>query len=197
MEERFAAFTVLIAKINRNIRRIKTEEMAEFHLKGPHVACLYHLTTAGPLTAGELCDRCDEDKAAISRSLDFLEKEGYLVCDSSARKRYRSPLRLTEKGEATGRRIMEKIDRIVREATLRAQNREEEILRKASAEADAIRDKAIADIAQEKKKAVNDAKNEISGLAMAIAGKVVERELTDDDQSALIDRFIQDLGDPS
>ena len=67
----------------------------------------------------------------------------------------------------------------------------------ASAEADAIRDKAIADIAQEKKKAVNDAKNEISGLAMAIAGKVVERELTDDDQSALIDRFIQDLGDPS
>ena len=94
----------------------KTEEMAEFHLKGPHVACLYHLTTAGPLTAGELCDRCDEDKAAISRSLDFLEKEGYLVCDSSARKRYRSPLRLSEKGEATGRRIMEKIDRIVREA---------------------------------------------------------------------------------
>ncbi|MDD7673464.1 MAG: F0F1 ATP synthase subunit B [Oscillospiraceae bacterium] len=88
-------------------------------------------------------------------------------------------------------------DRIVRKATLRAQNREEEILRKASAEADAIRDKAIADIAQEKKKAVNDAKNEISGLAMAIAGKVVERELTDDDQSALIDRFIQDLGDPS
>ena len=88
-------------------------------------------------------------------------------------------------------------DRIVKEATLRAQSREEEILRKASADADAIRDKAIADIAQEKKKAVNDAKNEISGLAMAIAGKVVERELTDDDQSALIDRFIQDLGDPS
>ena len=88
-------------------------------------------------------------------------------------------------------------DRIVKEATLRAQNREEEILRKASADADAIRDKAIADIAQEKKKAVNDAKNEVSGLAMAIAGKVVERELTDDDQSALIDRFIQDLGDPS
>ena len=88
-------------------------------------------------------------------------------------------------------------DRIVKEATLRAQNREEEILRKAAADADAIRDKAIADIAQEKKKAVNDAKNEISGLAMAIAGKVVERELTQADQSELIDRFIQDLGDPS
>ena len=86
-------------------------------------------------------------------------------------------------------------DRIVKEATLRAQNREEEILRKAAADADAIRDKAIADIAQEKKKAVNDAKNEISGLAMAIAGKVVERELDEKDQSGLIDRFINELGD--
>ena len=86
-------------------------------------------------------------------------------------------------------------DRIVKEATLRAQNREEEILRKAAADADAIRDKAIADIAQEKKKAVNDAKNEISGLAMAIAGKVVERELSAADQEQLIDRFINELGD--
>ncbi len=86
-------------------------------------------------------------------------------------------------------------DRIVREATTRAQSREEEILRKASADADAIRSKAIADIAQEKKKAVNDAKNEISGLALAIAGKVVEKELKPEEQSAMIDRFINELGD--
>ena len=47
----------------------------------------------------------------------------------------------------------------------------------------------------EKKKAINDAKNEISGLAMAIAGKVVERELNSADQETLIDRFIDELGD--
>ena len=55
--------------------------------------------------------------------------------------------------------------------------------------------KASADIAQEKKKALNDAKNEISGLALAIAGKVVERELNGADQADLIDRFIDGLGD--
>ena len=55
--------------------------------------------------------------------------------------------------------------------------------------------KASADIALEKKKAVNDAKNEISGLALAIAGKVVEKELKPEDQSAMIDRFISELGD--
>ena len=42
--------------------------------------------------------------------------------------------------------------------------------------------------------AINDAKDEISGLAMAIAGKVVGRELNDADQSKLIDSFIDELG---
>lgn len=86
-------------------------------------------------------------------------------------------------------------DRIVKEAVARGQAREEEILRNANAEAAAIMDKAAADIALEKKKAINDAKNEISGLAMAIAGKVVGRELTADDQSKLVDSFIDELGD--
>ena len=86
-------------------------------------------------------------------------------------------------------------ERIVKEAVARGQAREEEIIRKANADAAAIMDKASADIAQEKKKALNDAKDEISGLAMAIAGKVVGRELTAADQSALVDSFINELGD--
>ena len=85
-------------------------------------------------------------------------------------------------------------DRIVKEAVARGQAREEEILRKANADAAAIMDKASADIAMEKKKALNDAKDEISGLAMAIAGKVVGHELSDADQSTLIDSFIEGLG---
>ena len=86
-------------------------------------------------------------------------------------------------------------DRLVKEATARAQAREEDILRKANADAAAIMDKAASDIALEKKKALNDAKNEISDLALTIAGKVVERELTDADQTDLINRFIDGLGD--
>lgn len=86
-------------------------------------------------------------------------------------------------------------DRIVKEAVARGQAREEEIVRKANADAAAIMDKASADIALEKKKALNDAKDEISEMAMAIAGKVVGRELTAADQSALVDAFIDELGD--
>ena len=86
-------------------------------------------------------------------------------------------------------------DRIVKEAVARGQAREEEIIRQANADASAIMDKASADIAMEKKKALNDAKDEISDIAMAIAGKVVEREITVADQSKLVDAFIDGLGD--
>ena len=86
-------------------------------------------------------------------------------------------------------------DRLVKEAVARGQAREEEILRQANAEADAIRQKASADIAQEKKKALNDAKDEISVIALAIAGKVVGRELNAEDQSKLVDSFIEELGE--
>ena len=86
-------------------------------------------------------------------------------------------------------------ERIVREATARGQAREEDIIRQATAEASAIMDKAAADIAMEKKKAVNDAKDEIAGIAMAIAEKVVGRELCEADHAALVDSFINGLGE--
>ena len=90
---------------------------------------------------------------------------------------------------------MAESDRIVKDAVVRAQRREEDIIRQAGIEAQAIVDKAVADAALEKKKAINDAKDEISGISMAIAEKVVERQLTADDQHKLIDQFIDNLGD--
>jgi len=86
-------------------------------------------------------------------------------------------------------------ERMVKEAAARGQAREEEIIRQANREADAIREKAAADIAREKKKAVNDAKDEISVIALSIAGKVVGRSLNDADQTALVDNFIDELGE--
>ena len=118
MEERFKTFTVLISGINRCIRRIKTEEMAEFNLKSPHVSCLYYLYKAESLTAKELCDICEEDKANISRSIKHLEENGFLVCESRAPTRYQSPLVLTEKGREIGGFLAGKIDAILDAASV-------------------------------------------------------------------------------
>lgn len=86
-------------------------------------------------------------------------------------------------------------ERIVKEAIIRGQNKEEEIIRQANSEASAILNKATADISQEKKKAINDAKNEISDIAMAIAEKVVGRQLNAEDHNKLFDEFIDELGE--
>ena len=85
-------------------------------------------------------------------------------------------------------------EQIVRDAVSRGQAREEEIIRQANADASALLDKAVADIALEKKKAINDAKDEIAGIALEIAGKVVGRQLSDADQTKLVDQFIDELG---
>lgn len=86
---------------------------------------------------------------------------------------------------------------MLREATTRAQKREEEIVNAARAEAQALRNAAEAEMAQERKKAVNDLKNEIGGIAVEIASKVVEREINTADHQALIDEFIRNVGDAS
>ena len=84
---------------------------------------------------------------------------------------------------------------ILRSAKHSARQQSDEIVRAAKNEASAIKQKAMDDIALERKKALNEVKDDISGIAMEIAEKVVEKELGPDDQSALIDAFIEKMGD--
>ena len=115
MQERFETFTVLINRISRNIRKIKNQEMTEYQLRSVHISCLYYLYAANGLTAAELCERCEEDKATISRALEYLESRGFLTCDSKHAKRYRSPLLLTGLGREAGEKIARKIDMVLDE----------------------------------------------------------------------------------
>lgn len=113
MIDRFSTFTVLVDRLKRVIRKIKTEEVAEFELKSPHVSCLYYLHRYGTMTSKELAEICDEDKAAVSRSLDYLESNGYVFCGSDMPKRYKSPFLLTEKGKEVATLIIDKVDKIL------------------------------------------------------------------------------------
>lgn len=109
MKERFETFTVLINRISRNIKKIKNQEMAEYNLRSAHVSCIYYLYMHKGATATDLCELCEEDKATVSRALDYLETNGFLTCESKCAKRYKSPLFLTDKGNETGEKIAEKI----------------------------------------------------------------------------------------
>ena len=88
-------------------------------------------------------------------------------------------------------------NQIVATAQKTATARSEEIVGEARAQAAALKQKAEADIAQERKKAVNEVKDEIGGMAMEIASKVVEREISEADHKDLIDEFIKNVGEAS
>ncbi len=115
MKERFETFTVLINRISRNIRKIKNQEMADYNLRSAHVSCLYFIYKATKITATELCEKCEEDKATISRALDYLERNEFIICKSKSAKRYKSPLVLTEKGAVVGKKIADKIEGVLNE----------------------------------------------------------------------------------
>lgn len=111
MQEKFKLFYSLISKINKNIRRIKTEIMIEHDIKCPHVSTLYYLYTEGEKTLKQLCDVCKEDKSAISRSIASLEKSG--LVNSQEEGKYKNKISLTPKGLEIGEQISIKIDKAI------------------------------------------------------------------------------------
>lgn len=132
----------------------------------------------------------DKILAILDQRREAADKE---ISDAQAAHAEADAIRATY--EQNMKEAKEKADGILYNAQKTATARSEEIISQAQKAAAQIKSKASSDIEMEKEKAINDAKNEISSLAMAIAGKVVERELNADDQSALIDRFIDELGD--
>ncbi|MBE7064316.1 MAG: F0F1 ATP synthase subunit B [Ruminococcaceae bacterium] len=106
-------------------------------------------------------------------------------------------LRLKEEYEVKLSEANAESEDIVRNAVRKAQLKEEEIIKDAHAQASAIMKHAETQIELEKKNAVNEIKNDISGMAVDIAAKVIERDINAEDHSALIDEFIDNMGDES
>ena len=113
MTARFETFTVLINRISRNIRKIKNQEMAEYGLRSAHVSCLYYLYKENGLTATKLCEVCGEDKANISRTIKYLELNGFVIHVSKTQKKYNSELKLTDKGVSVAKHIANRIDKVL------------------------------------------------------------------------------------
>ncbi len=84
---------------------------------------------------------------------------------------------------------------VIRRATVSANLTSEEILEDARRRAATLLRKADEDIAQERKRAISEIKNEVSDISMTIAETVVGREINEEDHRALIDTFIREVGE--
>ena len=131
----------------------------------------------------------DKVKAILDQRREAADKE---ITDAQAARAEAEAIKQTY--EQNMKEARAKADDLLLNAQRTANSRSEEIIGQAQQAAAQIKQKAASDIEMEKKKAINEAKNEISGLALAIAGKVVARELNSADQEQMIDRFIEELG---
>ncbi len=108
MIERFDIFTTTITQIYKSLQKIKNREMTEVNLKGIHVMCLFRLNrNPDGMTLTALSAACEEDKAAMSRTVSELAGLGYVK--TAEGRRYRAPVVLTD----SGREVAAKIDDMI------------------------------------------------------------------------------------
>ncbi len=84
---------------------------------------------------------------------------------------------------------------IIKTASKKAQVRSDEIIADAKKEAGAILARADEDVEREKKRAQNELRGEISELAVMVAQKIVEKEISEEDHDRFINDFIENVGD--
>ena len=89
----------------------------------------------------------------------------------------------------------EEADEIVKNATKKAMLREEEILSEAQVKARGIMERAEAKIELDKKKMANDVKNDVASMAVLVASRIIEKDLSEKDNEAIIEKFINEIGD--
>lgn len=117
MISKYELFAGVVSSLYHDIQRIERTEMARYGLKGPHAQCLVVLARHPEgITAARLCELCEKDKAAVSRTVAELEEAGLLERQEKNGVRYRAPLVLT----AAGREAAEKVDGVARMAVEQA-----------------------------------------------------------------------------
>ena len=128
---------------------------------------------------------------------NILEKRQQMANDQleSAAKAKEEAIAMKEQYEDDLAQARTRANEIVVNAQKAAADQSEQILRETNMQVAAIKVKAVHDIEQEKRKAINDIKNEIGGMAVEIAGQVIGREINEKDHEKLIDDFIANVGE--
>jgi len=125
---RFEVFTLALSELTSSWNKIATEEMKAYDLKGSCVIYLIALyKIADGLTAANLCEMCNRDKAEVSRSIKALEEKGFVIRKNTTVSGYRASITLTQEGKRITSELREKIKLVVEEGGKGLTDNEREI----------------------------------------------------------------------
>lgn len=97
MLNRFSQFSYGISVIHRAIQKIERDEMEHYGHRGAFAQYLVIMMQYPEgVTAAQLCELCDRDKAAVSRMVTEMEEKGLIRREGS---QYRAKLVLTPEGQ--------------------------------------------------------------------------------------------------
>ena len=118
MVARFAQFVAGISCISRCIQKIERDVMVHYGLKGPHAQYLIAMSRyPDGVTATQLSSLCEKDKAAVSRAVSELEKNG-LIHRAGEGNSYRAMLTLTVQGKKAADQLIRQAEIAVEQAGL-------------------------------------------------------------------------------
>lgn len=110
MTSKYEIISTAVSSMYHDIQKIERVEMARYGLKGPHAQCLFAMSRYPEgLTSARLCELCEKDKAAISRTVAELEQSGLVNRQERNGSRYRALLLLTEKGKKIAEAVNQKV----------------------------------------------------------------------------------------
>ncbi|NOZ04244.1 MAG: F0F1 ATP synthase subunit B [FCB group bacterium] len=134
-------------------------------------------------------------KFAWKPLLAMLEKREETIRKSleDAEKAKQELERLQQESEAIIAKARNEAQKIVAEGKVIANRLRDEVLEKTKGKADAILKNAEKQIQMEKEKAIKEIKTEVVDLSIQIAGKLIEKNLSKDDNLALIRDSLQSV----
>ncbi|AFR22357.1 F0F1 ATP synthase subunit B [Lactobacillus helveticus] len=128
---------------------------------------------------------------------DMVEKRRQKVIndlDSAASDRKKAEMLANER-EAALKNSRQEATQILSDAKANAQKTGKEIVASAIEDAAAIRKKANEEAAKAKSDALDSARDQVADISVAIAEKVIAKNLSAEDQKDLVDQFIKGLDD--
>ena len=132
---------------------------------------------------GPLKDVMDKRERDINRDIDDAEQ-----AKLNAQK-------LEEENKQKLKETQEEVQKILEDAKVQARQQQEQIIHEANVRANGMIETAQSEINSQKERAIADINNQVSELSVLIASKVLRKEISEQDQKALVDKYLKEAGD--
>ncbi|GAE27235.1 ATP synthase B chain [Halalkalibacter wakoensis JCM 9140] len=137
------------------------------------------------------------NKFALKPLLGVMEKREQLVnenIDSAEKSRKDAESYIEDQRKELEKAKLE-AQEIIQQAKKLSEQQGQDILEQARENAERLKDSALAEIQREKEQAVSALREQVAGLSVLIAKKVIEKELDEKAQEKLVEEYLKEVGD--